>query len=70
MSHDVADKTVRFRDPRLNRSRENGPQVVGYGIFHAFFVDNFRLKVASDDISGAVVVEYVGVDVSVKFGDI
>ena len=34
----VPDKAVKFRDPRLNRSRESRPKVVGGGIFDIRFV--------------------------------
>ena len=65
----VPDKCVKFRDPRLNRSGEIQPKAVGSSIFGRFLIsDNCRPKIAGDVIS-AVVVEYIGMDVPVKFGD-
>ena len=52
----VPDKRVKFRDPRLNRSREIPPEAVEGGIFSTFV------------ISG-VAVDNVGMYVRVKFGD-
>ena len=40
----VTDKRVKFPDPRLNRSREIPPELVGGGIFDGFFRDNFGLE--------------------------
>ena len=60
----VADKCVKFRDPRLNRSQETQPKAVG----HLPNFDNCRSEVAGDVTSG-VALDYVGMDVQVKFGD-
>ena len=66
----VRDKRVKFRDPRLNRSREIPPKAVCGGILDRFFKhsDNCQPEVASVVISG-MAVQYVGMDVCVKFGD-
>ena len=48
----VPDKCMKFRDPRLNRSREILPEAVGGDIFDVFFRDNFRPEVVRDVISG------------------
>ena len=66
----ICDKPVKFRNPRLNRSRESPPATVRGGIFGRFsHVDNLRLEVASDVISGVVVGRRVWMDVHVKFRD-
>ena len=49
------DVPVKFRDHRLNRSREIPPKAVGGSIFNGFFLDNFRLEVVSDVISSVAV---------------
>ena len=62
----VLDKRVKFPDLRLNRSREILPETVGGCIFDAF---SRKLPTkSSGDIVG-VAVEYVRMDVHVKFGD-
>ena len=66
MEQIIDDKRIKFRDPRLNRSREIPPEVVIFGRFSNN--DNFRLEVAIDVISGAVV-DPSGKKVRVKFGD-
>ena len=40
----VLNKAVKFRDPRLNHSREIRPNVVEGGIFDSGFRDNCRSK--------------------------
>ena len=65
---DCRNMPLKYRDPRLNRSREVPPEVVGGVIFGGFFRDDFRLEVVSDVMSGTGV-EYLGVEVFVKFGD-
>ena len=65
----VRDTPVKFRDPRLNHSREIRPKAVGGGIFNRFLnVDNFQPEEVSDIISG-VVVELRGMDIQVKLLD-
>ena len=64
----VLDKLVKFHDCSLNRSREIPPEAVGCGIFDSFFPYNFRPEIHNDVISDAIV-DNVGVDVCVKFGD-
>ena len=62
----VPNKFVKFRDPRLHRSPEIGPEVVGGGIFGRFSnIDDFRPKVDSDTMSGAFV-EQTGVAVRIR----
>ena len=61
------DTCVKFHDPCLNRSWEIPPEAVGGGILDSFCY-NFQLKVDTDVISG-LAVDYVGMDVDVKFGD-
>ena len=48
----VPDKPIKFRNPRLNRSREIPPQAVGGGIFDGFR-NIFPPEVVSEVISGA-----------------
>ena len=63
----IRDKHVKFRDPCLNRSPEIQPEAVGCGIFDGFFAitsDQKQLVIISSEA-----VEWVGVDVRVKFGD-
>ena len=64
----ILDKCVKFRDPRLNRSREIPSKAVRDGILDSVFRYNFRPEVENDVIS-SVAVDYVGMDGSVKFGD-
>ena len=66
----VPDKCVNFRALRSNRSPEIRPEAVGDGIFDRFFKtsNNCKPEAASDVKSGAVV-QHVGVDVFVEFGD-
>ena len=65
----VRDAPVKFHDPRLNRSQEIEHVPVGGDILDRFFnFDNCQPEVASDLIS-CMAVQYVGVDVCVKFGD-
>ena len=53
----------------MNRFLEIPPETVGGGIFDRFRnFDNCQSEVASDVISG-IAVQYVGVDVCVKFGE-
>ena len=59
---------MEFCDPSLNRSREIPPEAAGGGIFDSFFHCNFQPEVDNHVISG-VVVDYVSMDVHVKFGD-
>ena len=56
----VAEKIVKFRDPRLNHSREFPPEAVGGGIFDILFAIGHHIR---------CVVDYVGTDVRAKFGD-
>ena len=56
----VSDKCVKFHDSCLNRSGEILPEIVGCGIFHRFFHDNFRQEGVCDDISGVAVVGRYG----------
>ena len=51
----LLDKVVKFRDPRLNHSREILPEAGGNGIFDGFFRENFRPEVISDGITGVTV---------------
>ena len=67
MSRIVLEKSVKCRDRCLNHSREIPPQAVGSGIFDSFSL-YFRPEVDNDVIS-SVTVDYVGLDVRVKFGD-
>ena len=63
----VPDKSVKFYDPRLNRSSEIRPKAVGCGIFCRFsYLDKCQSDVASHVISG-VGVDQVGVEVRAKF---
>ena len=65
----VRDKRVKFRDPRLNCSREIPPEAVGGVIYGRLsIVDNFRPEAATDVISGAFV-DPIGMKVRVKFDD-
>ena len=68
----VADKGVKFIDPRLKHAGEIQLKAVGCGIFSRFSnFDNCQLDVASDVIPGAVL-NYAGVagmDVRAKFCD-
>ena len=58
-----ARKRVKFRDPRLNRSREIPPEAIGGGIFdRSLNFDNCQPEATSD-------VEPIGVKVYVKVGD-
>ena len=52
--------------PRLNSSREIPPEAAWWGIFDGFFCGNFRPKVASDVLSGAII-DPTGEKVSVNF---
>ena len=65
----VPDNRVKFGDPRLNSSGEIPPKAVWGGIVDGFFHCSFRPEGASDVISSATVGQ-VGVDVTVKFGDL
>ena len=63
-------KPVAFK-LHLNRSQEIPSEAVGGGIFDRFVFlkfDNCQLEVASDVISD-MAVQYVSMDVCVKFGD-
>ena len=62
------DNPVKYRDPRLNLSREIPHIGVGGDIFDGYFQDKFLPEVVSDVTSG-VVVDPSGVKVRVKFGD-
>ena len=63
----VHDKRVKFRDHRLNRSREILPDAVGGGKFDRFLnFDNCQPGVASDVISG-MAVQHVGMDACVNW---
>ena len=62
----VPDKSVKFSDPRTNHSREISPEAVG-GIWTVFHY-NLRPEVDSYDIFN-VAVDYVSMDVRVKFDD-
>ena len=62
----VPNKPVKFREPRLNRSREIPLEAVRCGIFDGFFRVNFRPEVVSDVIS-SVVLDSNGMKVRVKF---
>ena len=64
----VPDKAVKFRDLGLNSSRKFRPKAIGDDICGCLFYDNCRPEVYVDVISG-VVVQWVSVDVLVKFGD-
>ena len=64
------DKFVRFRDPRLNLCEESRPKASKAAFSTNFFRGNFRPEVASDVISGAAIMEEVGMDVRVNFDDI
>ena len=64
----VLDNCVKCPDPCLKSSRKIPPVAVGGGIFDSFFCNNFRPEVDSDVIFG-VSVDYVHVDVHVKFGE-
>ena len=63
----VLDKCVTFRDPGLNHSREIPPEPVGGSIFDSFFT--FRPE-ADNNVMSGVAVDYVRMDVPVKFGDL
>ena len=65
----VHDNRFKFRDPRLNRSREMPSKAVVGVIF-----GRFRTSITSDweklcDVISVRFVEPTGVDVGVKFGD-
>ena len=60
---------IKYRDPSLNRFRQNSPEAVGGGVFSTVFRYNFRPDVDSDVISD-VAVDDVDVDVREKFGDL
>ena len=62
----VPNNAVRFRNPRLNHSRNIRLKSSGAAL-RQFFRDNFQPEVASGIISGATV-DKVGVGISVKFG--
>ena len=64
----VRNKCVKFRDPRISRSREIPPEAVGGCIWDDFVRRNLRLKVVGNVISGLAVQKF-GVDVRVKCGD-
>ena len=64
----VLDKRVKFCS-RLNHSRQIRTKAIGGGIYEFFCRNNFRPEVVSDCISG-VAIEWVGMDVCIKFGDI
>ena len=66
----VYDNAVKFRDSRLNRSRDIRSQVIGGSIFDGLsaITSNQKLLVVSNVISGRDL-EYVGFDVRVKFCD-
>ena len=64
----ILDKYVKYRAPRLNRSREIPPEAVGGDIFDSSFRYNFRPKADNDVISG-VAVDYMRMDVYAKLGD-
>ena len=56
----IPDKYVKFRELRLNRSREIPSDAIGGGIYDAFLRDNVRPEVVSDVIPGAAVVGRYG----------
>ena len=62
----VLDKCVKFRDHSFNRSREIPPKPSEV-VFSTVFRYTFRSEVDSDVISG-MTLDYVVVDVRVKFG--
>ena len=63
----IPDKSVKLDDPRLNLSGEIQPKAVVGGIFD-FFRDHFRPEETSDVVFSLTIM-WVGMDVSVKFGD-
>ena len=64
----IHDKCTKFGDPYLKRSEEILPEAAEGGISNHFSADNFLPEVAVDVISGAAL-EYVRMDVPVKFDD-
>ena len=68
MGRVIPNKHAKFCDPSLSRSRKIPPDAVGVGICDIIFRDNFRPEVDSDVMCG-IAVDWVGVDVHVKFGD-
>ena len=65
----VLDKHVQFHDPSLNRSREiPHPPKPSKAVFSTVFPYNFWLEADNNVMSGTAV-EYVGMDVNIKFCD-
>ena len=58
----VPDKCVKFRDPRLNGSREIRPKAVGCGIFGRFSNFSKCLPAVAGDVIFGVTSGYVSAD--------
>ena len=65
----VRDKRATFREPRLNRSREISPEVVGGVIFGSFSNPNNYLPEVASDVIACVVIDLTSAKVCMKFGD-